>query len=142
MIRTGKVIQTQGDTLTVCFSRLESCESCGMCGSGRSDAMITLKGQAQPGDFVEVEMPDAQVLKVSAITYLLPLIGLLFGLLLGTILFKRQEIAVLFTGLTFLALCLIGLKMIDKSLGIRKNWQPRILAVNSSDPSEQPVSGQ
>ena len=65
MIRSGKVIATQGITLKVCFSRLEACDSCNLCGSGRDDTTVFIKGRAEVGDRVEVDMPESQVLKVS-----------------------------------------------------------------------------
>ncbi len=136
MIRTGKVIQAKGNSLQVCFSRLEACESCGMCGSGRQDSVIELVGNAREGDTVDVQMPDARVLKVSALTYLLPLAGLIAGLSLGMTLFPAQDFLTLAGGLAGLALSLSLLKLIDRRLAGSKNWQPRITAVYPAETAE------
>ncbi len=129
MIRSGKVVAAQGNTLKVCFSRLEACDSCNLCGSSRNDTTVTIRGTAQVGDLVEVDMPDSQVLKVSLLAYALPLLGLLLGLWLGNQLFPGQELAVLLCGLAALGLSLLGLKRLDGRLGLNANWQPRLIAV-------------
>ena len=138
MIRSGKVVQTQGDTLKVCFSRLEACDSCNMCGS-RDEATVSIKGQAQVGDRVEVEMPDAQVLKVSLLTYVIPLIGLLLGLWLGTMFFSGNDFAVLIAALAGLVAALIQVKLLIKQLGKTAHWQPRLITVL---PAEENLEGQ
>ncbi len=137
MIRTGRVVQTDGDILMVCFSRLDACGSCGMCGGGRDDAMVKIKGIAQVGDMVEVDMPDAQVLKVSTIAYLMPLLALLLGLFIGAQLFSGQELYVLASGLLFLGLALVGLKVFDTKIGRQAQWQPKLIAVLGPVPVEQ-----
>ncbi len=129
MIRVGRVIETQGDNLSVCFSRPEACESCTMCGSGRDNTTVTIKGNALVGDQVEVDMPDAQVLKVSFISYMLPLAGLLLGLWLGTELFKEKEVFVALSGFVLLGAALIILKLIDKRAGKTPSWQPKLIRV-------------
>ncbi len=134
MIRSGKVIATQGNTLKVCFSRLEACDSCNLCGSGRDDTTVFIKGRAEVGDRVEVDMPESQVLKVSLLAYALPLLGLLLGLWLGTLLFSGQEIAVLLMGLAALGLSLAGLKLLDGKLGLKSRWQPRLVSVTPAGP--------
>ena len=137
MIRTGRVVQTDGDILKVSFSKLDACGSCGMCGGGRDDAMVKIKGTAQVGDMVEVDMPDAQVLKVSTIAYLIPLLALLLGLFIGSQLFSGQELYVLASGLIFLGLALAGLKIFDTKIGRQAQWQPKLIAVLGAAPEEQ-----
>lgn len=118
-----------GATLQVCFSRMSACGDCGMCGSGRNDAIATVKGNAQVGDSVEVEMPDAQVLKASVLTYLVPLAGLILGLVFGSLLFPGSDTGSLVMGLGLLLVGLMLVKLLDRHLGKRQMWQPRIIAV-------------
>jgi positive regulator of sigma E activity len=108
-----------------------------MCGGGRDDAMVKIKGTAQVGDMVEVDMPDAQVLKVSTIAYLIPLLALLLGLFIGSQLFSGQELYVLASGLIFLGLALAGLKIFDTKIGRQAQWQPKLIAVLGAAPEEQ-----
>ena len=135
MIRTGKVIQAEGNILEVCFSRMEACESCGMCGSGRDDSVVKIKGTARCGDMVDVEMPDAKVLKASALTYLVPLTGLILGIVLGTEIFPAEEGKAIMIGFAGLATGLVILKLTDRKLGRSGKWQPHIVAVYPVDGS-------
>ena len=128
MIRTGEVIQAEGETLSVCFSRLQSCENCGMCGSGK-DSVLVLTGKAKVGDMVEVEMPDAKVLKASIVTYLIPLIGLVIGLVTGSLLYPANDVTILIFGIIGFGLSMAVVKAIDRRLGQDSRWQPRIVAV-------------
>jgi positive regulator of sigma E activity len=131
MIRTGKVIQAEGETLSVCFDSLQSCENCGLCGS-RKDSVLVLIGKGNIGDMVEVEMPDAKVLKASMITYLVPLIGLIIGLAFGAFLNPANDLAILLFGIIGFVLTMIGVKAIDRRMGQNPRWQPRIVAVHEN----------
>ena len=136
MIRTGRVIQAEENTLTVCFSRMEACDTCNLCGNGRDDTTVSIKGQAEVGDRVEVEMPEAQVLKVSVITYAIPLASLLLGLWLGTLVFPGREGAVLISALLFLGIGLMAVKLLDRTLGRKSHWQPKLIAVLPKEDTE------
>lgn len=139
MIRSGKVVSYEDGSIKVCFDRLSACGDCGMCGSGgRPDAIVSIKGEAAPGDLVDVEMPDAQVLKMSLITYLIPLIGLLLGLFVGTRVYPDREFMVLLCGLIGLGLTYQGVRMVDKKLGKKHLWQPRLLRVYQEEAADKP----
>lgn len=137
MIRVGTVVQAQGENLQVCFNRLEACDSCGMCDAGKRDTVVTLQGKAQVGDTVEVEMPDAKVLKTSAMAYLIPLVGLIAGLWLGSLLFADKELQVLGIGVIGLAAGLLLVKLLDITLGKKAAWQPKIIAVTPKENGTQ-----
>ncbi|HSK69457.1 MAG TPA: SoxR reducing system RseC family protein [Candidatus Limnocylindria bacterium] len=132
MIRTGKVIQAEGETLKVCFSRMGACADCGMCGTGR-DSVVTLRGAAQEGDTVEVEMPDARVLKASLVTYALPLVTLILGMWAGTALYPSSDLHTALGAAAGLGLGIIALRAIDRRLGGNRGWQPRIVSVTRAD---------
>lgn len=130
MVRTGFVKEKKGDQLRVCFSRPEACEGCKGCAKGLvpKQELLTVFGQAEIGDMVDVEMPQAQTLKASALVYALPMALLLIGLLAG-------NAAGLSDGFTLL-LALLGLALgslaawgIDKKLRVRPNWRPSVINV-------------
>ena len=84
MIRTGRVVEANQGSLKVCFDRPEMCASCGKCGvHGEHQELVTVDGEAAAGSWVQVEMPDAQVVKVSLIAYVIPLVFLMAGLVIG-----------------------------------------------------------
>jgi len=109
-----------------------------MCGGGRDDAMVSIRGDARVGDMVEVDMPDAQVLKVSAIAYVIPLLGLLLGLWLGSLLFQNQELLVFGTGILMLALAYAGVKGFDARAALHPRWQPRLIRVLGPEETQDP----
>lgn len=135
MVRTGEVVTRQGDTLVVVFERPETCGNCGACLT-RQCASVEVPGKADPGDMVEVSMPDKDIGSVSAITYLIPLGFLLAGLLLGAALHGPLGIGMdanLFAALAGGVCLIVGLCIvygIDRTLRKRADWQPHIVAVH------------
>lgn len=132
MVRTGKVVGTDGKTIDVCFERPEMCAQCGACmGRKPHEETVKIEGTAAVGDTVAVEMPDAKIVKVSLIAYIIPLVGLLAGLLIGQVLLK-SDIWAAVTGLVGLGGGILVARVFDKRLGAQKAWQPRLLAVHHS----------
>ena len=83
MIRTGKVVAVHDGLLDVQFTRPEACEKCGMCEEAHAHChQITLPGQANVGDEVDLEMEDKRIPLASMWAYTLPLLTL--GCLLYT----------------------------------------------------------
>ena len=85
MVRTGFVKEKKGDQLRVCFERPEACEGCKGCAKGLlpKSELLTVTGQAEIGDIVDVQMPEAQMLKATMLAYAMPLALLFVGLGLG-----------------------------------------------------------
>ncbi len=86
MTNKGVVTAVNGDTLTVAFERHEACGDCHACMHGSENCAkhtVNLKGTAQVGDIIEVEMDDSHVMEASALAYMLPLAGFIVGLAAG-----------------------------------------------------------
>ncbi len=134
MIRTGRVVAAEGDSLRVCFDRPEMCASCGKCGvHGVHQELVTVEGKASAGNWVQVEMPDAQVVKVSLIAYVIPLAGLMIGLVIGqNVLGTDLWAAVL--GIALLGAGLLAVRLLDRHLGRKPNWKPRLVKVMEEMP--------
>ncbi|MGI6538048.1 MAG: SoxR reducing system RseC family protein [Caldicoprobacterales bacterium] len=79
----GEIIELQGDKTVIKIKRSSACASCKACSIGTcSDEMLitvpnSLNGKA--GDYVELQLGSDQVLKASAISYLIPLSALILG---------------------------------------------------------------
>ena len=135
MVRTGRVIGTQDGVLEVCFERPEMCAQCGACmGHKPHEETVKIEGDAMVGDTVAVEMPDAKIVKVSLIAYIIPLIGLLLGLLIGQTLLNNDLWAAVI-GLIGLAAGVLTARIFDRKLGAQKSWQPKLLSVYHPDNS-------
>ena len=133
MIRTGTVVKEEKNGVVVCFERLAACAGCNACGRDKKETTVFVYGQAKPGSLVQVEMPDAQVLKASLLTYLLPLAGFIGGLYFGAAIFGQRDWAMVLGGFLGLALSAILLKVTDKRLGLLHPWQPHIVAEQDPD---------
>ncbi len=92
------------------------------------EELVKIEGIAAVGDTVAVEMPDAKIVKVSLIAYMIPLIGLLIGLLIGQTLLN-SDLWAAFTGLIGLAAGILAVRIFDRKLGTQKTWQPKLLSV-------------
>ena len=129
MIRTGRVVEAKDGSLKVCFDRPEMCASCGKCGAhGVHQELVTVQGEAQVGNWVQVEMPDAQVVKVSLIAYVIPLVFLMAGLVIGQNVLGTDAWAA-GLGIGLMAAGLLVVRLIDKRLGGRPGWKPRLVNV-------------
>jgi len=90
MEQFGLVIETGSETATVTLQRHLTCESCGRCGilSGAADRReLTVEAlnpiQAQKGQRVIMETDDRQILFLSFMLYMVPLLVMLIGIFAG-----------------------------------------------------------
>ncbi|MBQ9263884.1 MAG: SoxR reducing system RseC family protein [Clostridia bacterium] len=127
MMRTGKVVSAANGLLEVCFERPEACAHCKACGEVH-ESLVTIPGVAPIGSWVDVDMPEKQVLKASVLAYVIPLIMLLAGIALGMALFSQEALAAV-TGILCMGLSWFVLRLIDKRMRTQDIWQPKILAV-------------
>ncbi len=135
MIRTGKVVGGGSGTLEVCFERPEMCAQCGACAGHKiHEETVKIKGDAAIGDIVTVNMPDGKIVKVSLIAYIIPLIGLMIGLLIGQAAFSSDLWAALF-GLLGLGAGILVTRAVDRKFGLRPEWQPQLVSVAHPQPS-------
>lgn len=134
MIRTGEVVEQCGDMVSVVFERPAACASCKGC-LGNQCTRIELEAKAEIGDLIDVEMPDESILTASALTYLVPLVLMLVGILFSGALREALDISInedLFSalcGILMLTAGLFAVARIDKALVKRKDWQPRVVRV-------------
>ena len=129
MIRTGKVIRIEDSAPVVCFDRLASCDGCKGCSGEQRQTSVRVLGEAHEGDEVDVQMPDNHILSLSFVMYLIPMVGLVLGIMLGNRLFDNQ-LASLGVGLAMMALIFVGIALFDHWLQKQEKWQPRIIAVH------------
>ena len=86
MIETGIVNRVEKNIAWVKMIKGEQCSGCNACkafGEGIVELIAMNVVSAKPGDRVEVEIDPKQVVKHSAIVFLLPVFGLILGYFLG-----------------------------------------------------------
>ena len=141
MIKFGQAVEVQPDkgTATIRFSRPEACSKCGACGSLSQTGTITLQADCKVGEWVRVEMPEGRFLEATAITYVIPLVGLIAGIAAGGLLSGGNDGLTLVGALAGLALSAGVLFLIDKRISGRPEWTPRVTAVYDSLPTEEEI---
>ncbi len=131
MIRTGKVVSSSKGMMQVCFERPEMCAKCGQCGDIK-ETLISIPGSASPGDWVDVDLPEGQLLKLSAFVYVIPLLFLLLGLYLGSVLFGT-EMAQFVCALAMTAVSLFAVIMYDRHLKKKGTGLPNVVSIRPAE---------
>ena len=143
MTNKGIVTAVSGDELTVIFERHEACGDCHACMHGSTDCAkhtITIRGQADVGDEIVVEMDESHVM---AAAYLIPFAGLAAGLAMGWLLGRavtgiNSELLMALTGVAGTAIAYVIMRALDPKLS-RGRWEPRIVSVT---PPEADIDNQ
>ena len=128
MQRTGKVVASADGLLEVCFERPEACAHCGACGGQKAETLVKIPGDVPVGRWIEVDMPEKQVLKASALAYVMPMLLLLGGIALGSVLFQQEALWAI-TGLACLGVSWFILRWMEKKTSRKAGWQPRVVKV-------------
>jgi sigma-E factor negative regulatory protein RseC len=142
MDRLGTVIEAKGDAAVVRMQRHLSCENCGRCGGilggeDRRQLVVEVLNpvKAGAGQRVLIESDDRRVLFVSFMLYIVPLTGLVAGLLLGLNLAPRlglgggRELAAAGLGFALMALVFLGIRAWDRRVRHSAKYKPVITAV-------------
>ena len=132
MLRSGKVVAAENGVLEVCFERPEACAHCGQCGGQKAETFVKIPGSAPVGRWIDVDMPEGQVLKASMLAYVMPLLMLLGGLALGSMIFENDLLKAL-TGIMCMGVSWLTLRWVEKRMKAKSVWQPRVVNVYGED---------
>ncbi len=119
MNKTGKVLSSSKDKAIIQVIRKSACgDKCGQC-SGTCESqgiVITAKNvqHASIGDIVEVSAETHDILKYTALLYLIPLFALISGILVSLQFMSDGSISELISFLIGLGLMLVSLLLISK----------------------------
>ncbi|MGE5573750.1 MAG: SoxR reducing system RseC family protein [Bacteroidota bacterium] len=117
MEERGKVIEVQGEVARVEVTRHEACRHCKACDFGRTDRIVveaTNRAGARPGDEVELELESSRVLGAAFVAYMVPLLFMVVGIYLGTVLARATGRA----GSASLLGAALGLALLGASYGV------------------------
>lgn len=136
MTNKGVVTKVDGDRLTIVFERHEACGDCHACMHGSTDCKkhtIELRGKANLGDIVEVEMDDSHVMAASALAYMVPLAGFLLGLAAGwalgrTVTGVNAELLTALCAIAGTAVAYFVMRALDPHFS-KGRWEQRIVSV-------------
>ncbi|MBM7582289.1 sigma-E factor negative regulatory protein RseC [Caldicoprobacter guelmensis] len=141
MTEVGEVVRTKGDMAVVRLKRNSACSRCGACGlgAGPDDMFLTLPNtlKAKPGDLVELSLESGQLLKASAITYVIPLIALIVGVVMGYMLGERigidRQLAGAILGIVFTAAAFGAIRALDPLFRRSNHFVPRMVSILSNN---------
>ncbi len=125
MIKTGLVVKLDGGRAVVTMPRYgacgSKCEDCSACETQNVSISLQNHIGAKPGDFVEIDTNDKNMLKKSILMYTIPLGMFLFGFIFAYVLLPgfglHQEVLPILLGFVFLFFSHLILKKIDKRVG-------------------------
>lgn len=140
MKNKGIVTDVSGEMLTIVFDRPEACGECHNCMRGSEDCSkhtIHLRGKANKGDVVEVELDDSHVMAASALAYLIPLAGFIAGLAIGWALggvftAVNAELLMALFAVIGTAIAYLVMRALDPHFS-KGRWEPRIISVIPSE---------
>lgn len=113
----------------VAFKRTEACEKCQMC-HNLEEGMVGIESVneigAKMGDIVEIEIPSGEVVKGSLVVFLLPVLFMIVGYLIGALL---NEFVGVIGAILFLPLSFFVIRWYDKNIQQKEALRARILRV-------------
>ena len=137
MRQPGEITQVQPGRIQVTFCRPEACAACGACEGGKKEHSVWVQGEGRVGDIAVVEMPDRVVARASAMAYGLPLLCLLAGLILGSIVTGGKDAGTAVGALAGLGAGMLLLKITEKHRTNRAEWTPRVVEILEKSASSE-----
>lgn len=137
LVETGQVREVMAGRALILIKRASACQSCGARGAcltfGSNERTVEVRDPlgTSVGDRVQIGIPPAQVVWASTLVYILPVIAMIAGAMIGLSIAPegaRDETA---AGCSFgaLALCFLGLYIVDRLRGVREDKIPIVLRV-------------
>lgn len=134
MTNKGIVKEVNGEMITVVFERHEACGDCHACHMGSTDCAkhtITIKGKADVGDEIVVEMDESHVMAASATAYMIPFAGFMIGLL-GSYALKMSEPLMALCAVAGTACAYLVMRALDPILS-KGRWEHHIVSVTKPE---------
>lgn len=131
MTNKGVVTEVNGEMLTVVFERNEACGDCHACMHGSSNCKkhtIKIKGKADVGDEIVVEMDESHVMAASAVAYMIPFAGFMIGILVSYVL-KLSEPLMALMAVAGTAVAYLVMHLLDPHFS-KGRWEQKIVSVN------------
>ena len=134
MTNKGIVKEVSGEMLTVVFERHEACGDCHACMHGSTDCAkhtITIKGKAEVGDEIVVEMDESHVMMASATAYMIPFAGFMLGLFSSYVLDASEPVMAL-CAVAGTAAAYLVMRVLDPVLS-KGRWEHKIVSVRKPE---------
>ncbi len=130
MEQIGFVRRLNGDDMELEVRRVSACggncSSCSSCDTAPHIITVPNRLNAKVGDFVEIKGHTKNILKFTALVYMVPLFFLILGISIGNMIFKSRgysnyEVLSFLTGVLGLIVSLFLIKLVDNRLKDKKD---------------------
>lgn len=130
----GLVLEVNDDVAKIKVGRHSDCKNCGACSGNESiNIYANNKIGARPGERVIFEVKEADFLGAAFIVFILPLIALFIGVVLGGFIGKGIGLNIpifqVIGGIISLVLSIIIIKKVDKKAKVNKTSLPVIIHI-------------
>jgi len=119
----GQVLSVKEDLVEIALNRPDACGHCNACSIGVEKEATVLEAEngchAKVGEMVEISLEESQFLLAVVIMYILPLIGLLSGIIIGYLLGGKMGMDPEVIGLIF------GFLLLAMTYGLIKKNEAR-----------------
>lgn len=132
MFQTGVVTELNGENAVVRFKRVKACKNCNMCMTiGDNESVVELNNNlgAKVGDYVSVELHAKSILQASLIAYVFPLVALLIGLGVGSLVNDTVGIA---AGLVLLLGAFLTIRLLEPVFARKGKFSPRMVTLEET----------
>jgi len=127
----GIIIKIEGNLAQAEIERKSACRACGLCSlRGRNTMMAEVENSigAKVGERVRIEIPSSAILKGALLFYILPLVALILGIVLGIKITKHQT-GGLILGFSFFILSYILIWLYNKKTKAQNIYRPKITRI-------------
>ena len=132
--QVGTATDIKGNKAIVMLRRATACgESCGSCGGCETTIRKVEAGNsvgAQVGQNVLMEMDDSRILIAAFLVYMVPIIMLFVGYVVGFSIFSKQGAGAA-SAIVFMLISFVIVKLIDRRLKDSSNYQLNISKIIS-----------
>ena len=133
MEEEGRIIKTEGNLARVEIERKSACRTCGLCSLRGKNTMLAQAENsigAKAGERVKIEIPSSVILKGALLFYILPLVALILGMVLG-IKITNLQTGSLILGFSFFILSFILIWLHGKKIKAKNLYRPKITRIIS-----------
>jgi sigma-E factor negative regulatory protein RseC len=136
MREEGIVVAVNGNIAKVAVESGEHCSHCNLCAAG-SEGQRLIEAEntasASPKDRVSIEVRPGQIVKTSLIIYVVPLLALIGGVIVGNMLADLtatdEDLLGIICGFAALGIALLGVKSYDRHIAATSPPPAKVITI-------------
>jgi sigma-E factor negative regulatory protein RseC len=139
MTESGIIEKISNQKALVRIQKTSACDrcgcrdSCGVLSDNKREIEVKNDLKASVGDVVEISIPERQLMKLSMIVYLTPILALVLGAVLGGMLAEKLDMSsepmALLCGAVSLVVAFVGVKRFGRQPEVVEKYHPRMTRI-------------